>query len=154
MNTIKHIALVSFLYFLPITSFSQVESKELRAGDYILHATTVDSSLNEMFIMCGEMPDFPGGIDKLMKYAKNFLYYPKTAIKDSIEGRVLLQFMIDTTGKACNETILESLRIDLDTICLSMIRHMPAWNPGKIGSRLVQVRFWWPIRFMLTKKKK
>jgi protein TonB len=139
---------------MPLISFSQNKAKELHAGSYVLQATTVDTSLNEMFVMCGEIPEFPGGTHKLLKYAEDFLYYPESAVKDSIQGRVLLQFMIDTTGKASYETIIESVRIDLDTICLSMIRNMPTWTPGKIGTKKVQVRFWWRINFVLDTKKK
>jgi protein TonB len=154
MNTKKIFLIASLLCYLPVISFGQNKAKELHAGGYVLQATTVDTSLNEMFVMCGEMPEFPGGIDKLLKYAQDFLYYPESAVKDSIEGRVLVQFMIDTTGKASYETIIESVRTDIDTICLSMIRHMPTWTPGKIGAEKVQVRFWWHIKFVLNSKKK
>jgi hypothetical protein len=154
MKIIMRIISTIILFLLPLFSFGQFKTKELRAGSFILQATTVDSALNDLFYSCGEMPTYPGGINKLEKYATKFLYYPKTAINDSIEGRVLLKFMIDTTGKACDEIIVEGIRVDLDSICLSMIRHMPLWEPASISLERVEVWFYWPIRFQLIEEKK
>jgi TonB family protein len=138
---------------LSLDSFGQL-TKHIISDGIELNASTVDSSLNGIFCSMGEIPEFPGGIDRLISFAKKHIDYPKSAIKDSIEGKVVLQFTIDTIGKVIDESLLKSVRIDLDTVCLAMLRQMPLWKPGRIGDDLVSVRFIWTINFKLTKQEK
>ncbi len=135
-----------------LITFGQTKTKELKVGDYVLQAATVNPEENEAFILVGEMPEFPGGIDSLMAYATKFIYYPQIAIDNNIQGTVILRFTVDSTGKACNTTLVRSVFYDIDTQCLAMVKNMPIWKPGVLFSKKVSVWFSWPIHFILTNK--
>jgi len=147
----KQVILVFTLCYFTIASSGQNIKREMKAGGFILQAQTIDSSLNIAFNDVGEMPVFPGGVDSLISFAQNTLYYPKSAIIDSVQGRVILQFSVDTTGQVYNENVLMGVRLDLDTVCLSMLKKMPHWKAGRIEGQAVSVVFTWPIKFTLTK---
>lgn len=130
----------------------QSQTKDIKVGEFELKASTVDSELNAMFCKEGELPVFPGGIDSLFSFAEKNLFYPETAISDSVQGTVMLQFTVDTSGNVIDEKVMISVRTDLDTLCLSMLQKMPDWEAGRLEGRAVAVSFAWPIRFLLVKE--
>ena len=44
------------------------------------------------------MPEFPGGIPELMKFITENISYPEDAIKNNIQGRVILKFVVNADG--------------------------------------------------------
>jgi hypothetical protein len=149
MRSIHLLAIIFILNFLTLKTFCQSKTRTITAGRYVLEASPVDTGLNNLFFSVGEMPVFPGGIDSLIAYAKKYLYYPETALKDSVQGTVLLDFVIDMHGKVINETAIKKVRLDLDTLCLSMLRNMPDWIAGKLATTFIDVRLRWPITFII-----
>jgi len=147
----KQVIFLFILCFFAISSLSQNIKREMKAGEFTLQAHAVDPSLDKVFCEVGEMPVFPGGEDSLVSFARHNLYYPKSAIIDSVQGRVILQFSVDTTGQVYNEYVLMGVRLDLDAVCLSMLRKMPHWKAGRIEGQFVSVVFTSPIKFTLTK---
>lgn len=144
--------ILTLILLSPSCIWGQSQTKDIKAGGFELKASTVDPELNALFCSVGEMPVFPGGLDSLISYAKKNLYYPESAIRDSVQGRVMLQFTVDTSGKVIDEKVKISVRTDLDTLCLTMLKKMPIWETGRLEGRAVAVKFLWPIKFTLTKK--
>lgn len=152
MRIMKVITICSLMLLTPFYIWGQSQTKDIKAGGFELKASTVDPELNILFCSVGEMPVFPGGLDSLISFAKKNLYYPESAIKDSVQGRVMLQFTVDTSGKVIDEKVKIGVRTDLDTLCLTMLKKMPIWETGRLEGRAVAVQFLWPIKFTLTKK--
>ena len=44
------------------------------------------------------MPEYPGGIPELMKFISENISYPEDAIKNNIQGRVILKFVVNADG--------------------------------------------------------
>ena len=76
------------------------------------------------------MPEFPGGEEALIDYININTNYPVSAIKDSIEGRVIIRCVIDTNGSTSNISTLRSVRSDLDSECIRVIQKIPKFKPG------------------------
>jgi TonB family protein len=76
------------------------------------------------------MPEFSGGEEALIDYIKNHTAYPESAIKDNIEGRVIIRCVIDTNGSTSNISTLRSVRSDLDSEFIRVIQKMPKFKPG------------------------
>ena len=89
-------------------------------------------------------PQFPGGSDSLISFVKRNLKYPETAIKDSIEGKVIVTFFVGTTGKITDVKLKHGVRYDLDNEALRIVSIMPKWIPAN-----VKVNFTLPIKFTL-----
>jgi TonB family protein len=82
------------------------------------------------FIDFDDYPIFPGGDKAVVDYVLQNTNYPQSAIKDSIQGRVVLRFAIDVDGSTCDFLCLRSIRSDLDSECIRVIKSMPKWKPG------------------------
>lgn len=137
-----------------LKSFGQTKTRDINAGGFQLQSSTVDTTLNFLYCSIGEIPKFPGGDSKLISFAKKHIKYPKSAIRDSVEGKVVVKFTVDTKGKVTDEKIFKSVRTDIDTLCLAMLRQMPTWTAGRLEGKAVAVSFMWTIKFTLTSRKK
>ncbi len=96
-----------------------------------------------------QVPEFKGGTEKLMKFISKNIRYPEKDRANSIEGRVIAQFTIDTKGIPVDAIIIKSGTPDMDAEVLRVISIMPKWKPGYQRGKEVNVRFTLPITFKL-----
>lgn len=94
-----------------------------------------------------EMPRFPGGMRELMAFMRANVNYPAEAAKDSIRGRVIVQFVVDKDGNVVNPVVKRSVHPLLDAEALRVVKAMPKWIPGKKNGQAVSVKFAVPVRF-------
>lgn len=95
------------------------------------------------------LPEYPGGNDSLAAFVKENLHYPNTAIKDSVQGEVIIFFTVDTVGTIGDIKIKKSVRYDLDNEAIRVISIMPKWYPGSLPHK---TSFNLPINFTLPNK--
>ncbi|MDR2955408.1 MAG: energy transducer TonB [Prevotella sp.] len=96
-----------------------------------------------------KMPIFEGGEERLITYISTFLRYPDDAVKDSIQGRVLVEFMITKTGKVTNAKVLKGISPSCNKEAVRVVSSMPDWIPGEYKGEPVNVIFKIPILFSL-----
>ena len=96
------------------------------------------------------MPEFPGGTQALFKFISENLEYPQHAIDGQIEGRVVVQFVVDKTGKVGNIQVVRSIDKLLDQAAIDVVRALPAWKPGMQNGQPVNVRYTLPVSFKLS----
>jgi protein TonB len=75
--------------------------------------------------------------------------YPVEAQKRGIEGRVLVQFVVDKDGKVTDAKIVKNANYYLDIEALRVVNAMPAWIPGKLEGKTVRVYYTLPVNFRL-----
>lgn len=96
-------------------------------------------------------PSFPGGYGKFYSYINKNLKYPKDAKKKRIEGRVLVEFIIDSTGYILTDStkVIQSLFDSCDNEAMRLVNESPQWNPGRQTkfNKNVRVRMRMPIEF-------
>lgn len=95
-------------------------------------------------------PVYPGGENALDRHIYKTLRYPKKAIKDGIEGTVIMRFKIDANGKVSEITVNKGLRGDVDNEALRIVSKLRDWEPAKQNGQNVAVTFLLPIRFTIT----
>lgn len=105
--------------------------------------------MEEIYNVVEEMPEFPGGQDKLFQYLKENIKYPDDAEKAGLEGRVVCQFVVDKDGSITDINVIQSINGSLDTEAVRVIKAMPKWKPGKMKGEAVRVKFTIPISFRL-----
>ena len=103
----------------------------------------------EIFMVAEEQPMFPGGMAELMKYLQKEIKYPKEAMEKKIQGRVIVQFVVNKDGSICEDTVVKSVDPQLDAEAIRVIRSMPDWTPGKQKGEPVRVRFTLPVTFRM-----
>ena len=96
-----------------------------------------------------QMPMFPGGMLAAMEFLGKNMKYPVAAQKAKIEGRVIVQFVVDKDGSISGARVVNSVSPELDAEAVRVVNMMPKWNPGKQRGKEVPVMFTMPITFRL-----
>lgn len=79
-----------------------------------------------------EKPSFPGGESAMKSYLNSNVKYPVEAQENGIQGRVIVQFIIEKDGSISDVKISRSVFSSLDREALRVVKAMPKWNPGKL----------------------
>ena len=101
------------------------------------------------FIIVEQMPQFPGGEKEMMKFIKNNLRYPATAIEMGIFGTVTVNFVVGRDGRINNIKIIRGIGGGCDEEAVRILEKMPPWSPGKQGGMAVLVSYTVPFKFVL-----
>ena len=116
--------------------------------------TPTDTTIYEVV---EKMPEYPGGIDKLMEYIRTSTdnywkkIYPKGKpvypCEQGISGRIIVSFVINENGQVTDPEVLRRVDKDLDKEAIRIIKSMPRWIPGEHKGKKVKVRFTLPVMF-------
>ena len=103
----------------------------------------------EVFISVEQMPQFPGGDAALLKYLSSHINYPPMAAESNIQGRVVVQFVVDKTGKVGEVTVVRSVDKELDREAVRVCKSLPKFVPGRQNGQPVSVWYTLPVTFKL-----
>lgn len=117
----------------------------------VIEEKTVTTS-DTLFTVVEVMPEFPGGSESMMKFIKDNISYPVEAKEKGIEGRVFVNFVIETDGSVSNAQILRGIGGGCDEEAVRVVAKMPKWTPGYQRGQAVRVSFNMPILFALNGK--
>ena len=133
-------------YTLPIMFKLDNDSSDSKAAEAPREAK-VDE--NGVYQVCEEMPEFPGGMAECMKWLGKNINYPEDCKKEGVQGRVIVQFVVDKDGSIKDPTIARGVHPSLDKEALRVLSGMPNWKPGKQKGEAVKVRYTIPVMFKL-----
>lgn len=123
---------------------------ELYKDGQFLEGKCFDPSGKEIpFFKYEEMPAFVGGEGALFKFIQNEVKYPAEAKDAKIQGKVFVQFSVDTSGTIGNVKVLRGVHKLLDAEALRVVAKLPKWKPGLIDGDPVNVSYSLPINFVL-----
>ena len=92
------------------------------------------------FQLVEEKPSFMGGDpNEFSKWVNQRLVYPEIAKENGVQGRVTLQFTIESDGRLTK----------LDQEAVRVVSSSPRWTPGKQRDRAVRVTYTFPVIFQL-----
>jgi TonB family protein len=94
-----------------------------------------------------------GGRRAFKRYLEDKLIYPQQAITNKVEGKVTVQFIVETTGKLTNFNVVKGIGYGCDEELIRLIKQGPKWSATKRDDELVKSRVRVRIRFTLPKKK-
>lgn len=109
-----------------------------------------DNTDEQPFTVVEQMPQFPGGEAEMFKFIKENLKYPSQAQNAGVQGKVILNFVVNKDGKITNIKVVRGIGFGCDEEAVRVLEKMPRWNPGKMGGKAVPVYFTFPITFKLT----
>ena len=110
---------------------------------------TASQKEDGVFQVVEQMPMFPGGMLAAMEFLGKNMKYPVAAQKAKIEGRVIVNFVVDKDGSISRTKVVNSVSPELDAEAIRVVNMMPKWNPGKQRGKEVPVVFTMPITFRL-----
>ena len=128
-----------------------VEEFASRPATAVETAPAPDGDSNKTFTTVEIKPEFPDGGDKgLLEYISKNIRYPEAAMKNNIQGRVVLQFVIKADGSIGEGKVLRSKGPELDAEAIRVIKSLPKFIPGKVAGKPVNVWYTIPVSFKLT----
>lgn len=125
-----------------------------------------EPEVEEIFKVVEEQPSFPGcehlesvserltcSNAKLQEFIYQHLQYPAIARENGVEGTVVVQFVVDKSGKIKNIRLVRDIGAECGQEALRLVRLMVekglVWQPGKQRGRPVDVQYDLPVRFKL-----
>ena len=93
----------------------------------------------------------PAASYQLNAYLAKNIHYPASAIKDGIQGRVIVQFVVQADGSVTDVNVIRGIDSSCDDEAKRVVSTMPPWKPGKQNGKPVAVRFTLPITFRIDK---
>lgn len=119
------------------------------ASQEVKEAPAEKAAEEEIFMVVEQMPEFPGGIKELMDYLGTNVKYPENAMKKNVQGRVVVQFVVEKDGSLSEASVIRSIDPDLDAEALRVVQTMPKWKPGMQKGQAVRVKYTLPVSFKL-----
>ena len=104
---------------------------------------------NKIFEVVEQKPSFPGGDGALMSWLSQNIKYPSIAAEIGVQGRVIVQFVVEKDGSITDVKIAKSVDPSLDKEAARVIKSMPHWIAGRQNGSPVRVRFTVPVTFKL-----
>ena len=104
---------------------------------------------NKIFEVVEQNPMFPGGYGALMSWLSQNIKYPVIAAENGVQGRVIVQFVVEKDGSITDVKVAKSVDPSLDKEAARVIKSMPNWIAGRQNGSPVRVRFTVPVSFKL-----
>src|SRR5690606_29104921 len=103
----------------------------------------------QIFTAVEQNPEFPGGPAEMYKYLSKNIRYPGAASRANIQGRVFLQFVVNTDGSITDVEVVKGVGFGCDEEAVRVVKSMPKWKPGRQSGRAVRVKYTLPVNFQL-----
>ena len=107
------------------------------------------------FYDCDQRPMFLNSTDPtqfLTKWVYKYLKYPPEAVRDGIQGRVMVEFVIEKDGSISNVRVVRGISEILDAEAVKVVAASPKWKPARLKGAKVRSSMTIPIEFRLEKK--
>ena len=106
----------------------------------------INKHCDSTFFIANQMPQFPGGEEKLFMFLRD-IKYPSEAKINRISGRIYLSIIIKSTGEISDIKVLRGLGFGTEEESIRVLKLMPNWIPGIICNKPVKMRYNIPINF-------
>ena len=135
--------------------YAPIENKidEMVVVGYAPEETTYPEEVT-VFEVVEKMPEYPGGMSAMMAFISKNIKYPVAAQKAKIQGRVVIQFIVDKEGNIICPRVIRGADPLLDAEAIRLTTIMPEWKPGMQRGQAVNVKYTVPIMFRLQEPEK
>lgn len=104
---------------------------------------------------CDQPPMFLNSSDPrkfLMEWVYKYIRYPEDALRDGVQGRVMVDFIIEKDGKITDVRVVKGVSEELDAEAVKVVAASPKWKPGRVNGNKVRSSMTIPVEFRLEKK--
>jgi len=95
------------------------------------------------------IPEFPGGLERFLRWMQTAVVYPEEARLKGLSGTVYVIFTVKKDGSISDVKVENPVHALLDAEAMRVIKSMPNWRPGKDQNRSFEIIETAPIRFRL-----
>ena len=111
--------------------------------------TVVSQTNQKVYDKVEQMPEYPGGMPAMIEFLQTNIKYPEDAVKQKVEGRVMVQFVVETDGSISDVHVAKQVFPSLDAEAIRVVQVMPKWVPGRENGKVVRVKYNLPIVFRM-----
>jgi len=129
--------------------FSQYDDEAPVIIQAPIEVAIVEDDEDVIFVVVEDPPSFPGGQAAMMRWLGDNIRYPVVAQESGIQGRVILQFVVNTDGSIVDVQVVRGVDPSLDREAVRVVNAMPRWSPGRQRGQAVRVKFTLPVVFRL-----
>lgn len=130
-------------------SFVSTDEEKPLPPPIVLGPAPVEESTDEIFEVVEEPCEFIGGMKALNEYLSKSIVYPEIAQENGIQGRVIVQFVVEKDGSTGNIQVVRGVDPALDKEATRVVKEMPKWKPGKQRGKPVRTKYTLPVQFRL-----
>lgn len=98
-----------------------------------------------------QMPEYPGGDAALITHTHRQIVYPQVDRDARIEGKVLVRFVVDETGRVVDPVVVRGVSPGLDAEAVRVIKTLKQFSPAMQNGKPVKVYYNFPIVFKLQR---
>ena len=111
-------------------------------------ATTVSDSIEQIYSVVEQMPEYPGGNDSMMKFIRTNFNFRQTVDKSNstTATKIYVQFIVGKDGIVRDPKIIKGINPALDKEAIRVVKMMPKWKPGKQNGKTVSTTYNLPIQ--------
>jgi protein TonB len=110
----------------------------------------VEENPNQIFTAVEQVPTFPGGDAGFNKYLSKNIRYPAIARENNVQGRVIVQFVVEKDGSLTDIKVVRGIGSGCDEEAVRALKASPKWKPGIQNGRPVRVQYSVPVSFALA----
>lgn len=138
----------SMEYIVPDSNgeFWRDEAKKIYDKKHNKEASNND---DYVYAIVEQMPQFPGGDATMMKYIQDNIHYPTVAKEHGVQGRVVVNVVVEKDGTITNVSLLRSIDPSLDREAMRVVKSMPKWMPAKQDGNAVRAKYQVTVTFRL-----
>ena len=153
-NSLGKAVLIAGIGLTSLTAVGSTSSNTATASPNSIQSQVCDTTQRaEIFGEIHEtMPHFRGGEPALMEYLQTHVNYPPEAAKDSIQGRVIVQLLIERNGAVSEVKVVRPVHELLDNEAVRVCKSLPKFFPGSVGGKAAAMWLTLPITFKLEGK--
>jgi protein TonB len=109
--------------------------------------TDIPNTDDAPFLVVEEPATFHGDF---RQWIGDHIKYPSDAVAAEVQGKVIIQFVVNKKGKVEDVKILRGIHPDLDLEVARVVASSPLWAPGRQGGNPVKQLFTIPVMFKLS----
>lgn len=136
------------------TESHQSTSESIMADDNTKSTDKSETRKDRIYTEVDVTAKFVGGFDALKEYVYKNLNYPENALKNKIQGRVMVSFVIEKDGSIADVKVARGVDEDLDKEAVRVLASMPKWKPAEVAGKAVASSYVFPVTFRLAEPKK
>ena len=109
-----------------------------------------EEKVEEIFSIVEKFPEPIGGYAAFYEFLNKNLKYPREAIRDRVQGKVFVNFVIEKDGSLTNFKVVKGIGSGCDEEAIRVLGTVPHWEPGRQRGHNVRVYRTIPIHFTLA----
>lgn len=130
----------------------QLNQDVSQLSEVVVVGYSADGDSDDNLSSTVEMAAPAGGRRAFKQYLEKNLHYPEQALENKVEGRVTIQFAVESSGNLADFKVIKGIGNGCDEEVIRLIQQGPKWTPTKRNNESLRDHVKVRMKFELPKK--